>query len=212
MNRARQLDRQLRTLAMAAVLVTLATLCLADQPGDQAPVDPNAPASGDANAPVDASASADANAPTNPNTSAGADANSSQADGNGLGLWARKDDPNSPFAGPKNDVDLISRTLVSVVIVLVLGVAAWIVTRKVLPRTFQQGRRMNVAETVHLGPKKTVHLLKVGKQEFLVGAAGDNVTMLTELMPQSSEGTQTFQLPDDVDEDATDHQPGDDSE
>ncbi len=197
---------------MAAVLVTLASLCLAEQPGDKAPIDPNTPAAGDPNTPGDANAPLDANAQADPNKPTGSDSNSDDANDNGLGLWARKDDPNSPFAGPKNDVDLISRTLVSVVIVLVLGVAAWIVTRKVLPRTFQQGRRMNVAETVHLGPKKTVHLLKVGKQEFLVGAAGDNVTMLTELMPQSSENPATFQLPDDVDEDTTDSKRGDDSE
>jgi flagellar biogenesis protein FliO len=36
-------------------------------------------------------------------------------------------------------------------------------------------------ETVHLGPRKAVHLIDVGHRRFLIGSTNENVTKLADL-------------------------------
>ncbi len=45
-------------------------------------------------------------------------------------------------------------------------------------------RRMSVCETVHLGDKRLVALLKIDGRHILVGASGNSVSMLAELPPE----------------------------
>lgn len=74
------------------------------------------------------------------------------------------------------------RLLAYVVVILVLGAAALIVTKKFLPRLRSAGgREMTVVETVHLGPRTTVHLVEVASRRFMLGATRDRVSMLAEL-------------------------------
>jgi flagellar biogenesis protein FliO len=67
----------------------------------------------------------------------------------------------------------------SVVVVLVLGAACLVVTKKLLPRMgVRSGRQIQVVETMHLGPKAAVHLVRVGTKSLLVGATREGLTSL----------------------------------
>ncbi|NQT03593.1 MAG: flagellar biosynthetic protein FliO, partial [Planctomycetes bacterium] len=43
------------------------------------------------------------------------------------------------------------------------------------------GKEIRIAETVHLGPRKAVHLLEVGGRRFLIGSTNENITRLADL-------------------------------
>lgn len=67
----------------------------------------------------------------------------------------------------------------SVLVVLMLGVACFVLVKKVLPKVRSGGgRNLSVLETAYLGPSKAVHLLKVGREKYLVGSGKDGVSML----------------------------------
>ena len=74
--------------------------------------------------------------------------------------------------------------LTYVLIIVVLAAAAIFVVKKVLPRigvTVPSGKRISTLETVYLGPRKTVHLLRVGAREILVGSSRDRICMLADV-------------------------------
>ena len=74
------------------------------------------------------------------------------------------------------------RLLAYVVVILVLGAAALVVTKKFLPRLrMAGGQELAVAETVHLAPRVTVHLVRVGGRRFMVGATRERISMLAEV-------------------------------
>ena len=80
------------------------------------------------------------------------------------------------------------RMMLAVLIVVVLGAAAIYVSRKVLPRiTNLPGKEIRVAETVHLGPKKAVHVLEVGGRRFLIGSTSQSVTKLADITGDSAD-------------------------
>ena len=93
-------------------------------------------------------------------------------------------DPNFP-AGTDDGFggrELFFRTMFMVVLVAVLGVAAIYVSKKLLPRiTNLPGKEIQIAETVHLGPRKTLHLLRIGNQWLLIGSTNDNITKLADV-------------------------------
>ncbi len=75
-----------------------------------------------------------------------------------------------------------------VLLVVVLGAAAIYLSKKLLPRFTQlSGKRIRVVETVHLGPRKTVYLLKIGSQQLLIGSTNENITKLADISDESSE-------------------------
>ena len=74
------------------------------------------------------------------------------------------------------------RTMLAVLFVVVLGVAAIYVSKKLLPQiTKLPGKEIRVVETVHLGPRKAVHLIEVGHRRLLVGSTNENVTTLADV-------------------------------
>jgi len=97
-------------------------------------------------------------------------------------LFAR--DPN--FAG-KSSYDLgrsefFIRTMLAVVFVVVLGVATLYVSKKLLPKIANRpSKEIRIVETVHLGPRKAVHLIEVGKRRFFIGSTNENVRKLAEV-------------------------------
>lgn len=89
-------------------------------------------------------------------------------------FWRNQDGPSA--AGT------LWKMLAYVVVILVLGAGAMVVTKKVLPRLRSGGGgQMAVTETVHLGAAATVHLLEVDGRRFMVGATRERVSMLAEL-------------------------------
>ena len=93
-------------------------------------------------------------------------------------------DPNFT-AGANNGFgsqELFFKTMFMVVFVAILGVAAIYASKKLLPKiTNLPGKEIRIAETVHLGPRKTVHLLRIGSQWLLIGSTNENITKLADV-------------------------------
>ncbi len=78
--------------------------------------------------------------------------------------------------------ELYSKALLAVLFVLVLGVAAIYVSKKLLPKiTNLPGKEIHIVETVHLGPRKVVHLLEIGGRRFLIGSTNETINTLADL-------------------------------
>lgn len=84
--------------------------------------------------------------------------------------------------------ELFFKMMVSVLLVIVLGVTAVYFSKKFLPKiTNLPGKEIKIVETVHLGNRKTMHLVKVGSQRFLIGSTNENITKLAEIYDSFSE-------------------------
>ena len=74
------------------------------------------------------------------------------------------------------------RAVIAVLFVLVLFMAAIYVSKKLLPKiTNLPGKEIRIAETIHLGPRKAVHLLEIGNRRLLIGSTNENITKLADL-------------------------------
>ena len=72
--------------------------------------------------------------------------------------------------------------LAATMVVLVLGVAAILVVKKVLPRIHRAtGRRISVEETVYLAPRKAVHLVRVGSRTLLLASSPEAIVRLDDV-------------------------------
>ncbi len=93
-------------------------------------------------------------------------------------------DPNFSIA-PANSFgtqELFFKMMLAILLVVVLGTAAVYVSKKLLPGiTNLPGKKIRVVETVHLGPRKTVHLLKIGNQQLLIGSTTESITKLADV-------------------------------
>ncbi|MHC4593714.1 MAG: flagellar biosynthetic protein FliO [Planctomycetota bacterium] len=93
-------------------------------------------------------------------------------------------DPNfserqSDSAGSR---ELFYKMVLSVLLVVVLGVAAIYVSKKLLPKiTNLPGKEIRIVETAHLGPRQAVHLLEIGDRRFLIGSTNENITKLADI-------------------------------
>lgn len=84
--------------------------------------------------------------------------------------------------GSAGNQELFFKMMLSVLFVVALGAAAIYVSKKFLPRiTNLPGKEIRVVETVHLGPRKAVHLLEIGNQRLLIGSTNENITRLADL-------------------------------
>jgi flagellar biogenesis protein FliO len=82
-------------------------------------------------------------------------------------------------AGQQSGQELVVKMTLSVLIVVVLGVAAVYVSKRFLSKIPRLSERdIKIAESISLGPNKTVHLLEVGRRKILVGSTNENITML----------------------------------
>ena len=74
------------------------------------------------------------------------------------------------------------RAVLAIVFVLALLIAAIYISKKYLPKIANlPGRDIRVIETIHLGPRKAVHVLEVYNRRFLIGSTNENVTKLADL-------------------------------
>ena len=70
----------------------------------------------------------------------------------------------------------------AVLMVIVLGGAVIYLSKKILPKlSSMSGKTIQVVETVHLGPRKSVHLLKIGDKQILIGSTNENITKLADI-------------------------------
>ena len=74
------------------------------------------------------------------------------------------------------------RAILATLFVLALFVVAIYVSKKLLPRiTNLPGKEIRIVETIHLGPRKSVHLLEIENRRFLIGSTNENITKLADL-------------------------------
>ena len=93
-------------------------------------------------------------------------------------------DSNAPATSGYDNFggELYSKTILAVLFVLVLGAAAIYVSKKLLPKiTNLPGKEIRIVETVHLGPRKTVHLLEIGDRRYLIGSTNETISTLADL-------------------------------
>ena len=89
-------------------------------------------------------------------------------------------DPN--FEIPPSDDGLVATMVQAVLLIVVLGGIAVYLTKKFLPKMRPTcGREINIRETIHLGPHKTVHLVEVGKKTLFIGSTAESITMLADV-------------------------------
>jgi len=97
-------------------------------------------------------------------------------------------DANRPAASNTNSGshELFFKTMLMVLLVVALGVATMYISKRILPKfTHLPAKRIQVVETVHIGPRKAVHLLKVGSQLILIGSTNENITKLSDITEAS---------------------------
>lgn len=89
-------------------------------------------------------------------------------------LTKRADNPGSR--------EMFLKMILAVLLVIVLGAAAIYISKKLLPKLANlPGKEIRIIETVYLGPRKAVHLLKIGNQWLLIGSTNENITQLADV-------------------------------
>ena len=100
--------------------------------------------------------------------------------------WFNADFDIDPAIGPQQSS--VKRFAYVVSVVVLLGVAAYYVTKKLLPKlAVTQGKNISIIESVHLGPHKQLHLIRIGEgRKLLIGSTTENINTLADV-------TETFQ-------------------
>jgi flagellar biogenesis protein FliO len=84
---------------------------------------------------------------------------------------------------------MLWQMLASVAVLAVLLVLALLLVRRYGGRLkIAQGREMKLIETLHLAPRRSVHMIEVQGRRILVSSTRDSVGMLTELPDPPAEG------------------------
>ncbi len=91
-------------------------------------------------------------------------------------------------AAPQQPADEPSTLYFVGVVVKLIGILLLIVGCGVLamrwarnPRRLTRGGQMMVVESVRLSPKQALHLVRVGGQQFLVGATDQNISLISQV-------------------------------
>ncbi len=93
-------------------------------------------------------------------------------------------DPNfwAGTGGGLSTRELFYKMMLAVLLVAVLGTAAIYISKKFVPRiTNLSGKKIQVSETVHLGPRKAVHLIKIGNRRLLIGSTNESITKIADV-------------------------------
>ena len=84
--------------------------------------------------------------------------------------------------------ELFFKMMLSVLLIVVLGAGVIYVSKKFGARISNlPGKKIHVIETVSLGPRKAVHLLKIGNQGLLIGSTTESITKLADVTDILSE-------------------------
>jgi flagellar biogenesis protein FliO len=82
---------------------------------------------------------------------------------------------------------LFYKMIFMVLLMVVIGAAVLYISKKLLPKINLPGKKVQLAETVHLGPRKSLHLIKIGSKTLLIGSTNDNITNLADVSEQMME-------------------------
>ena len=108
--------------------------------------------------------------------------------GNSNSLFANDPNVSVGSGGGLNTQELFLKMTFAVLLVMVLGIAAVYVSKKFGARIANlPGKKIRIIETIHLGGRKRIHLLKVGDQELLIASTNENITKLADITAALSE-------------------------
>ena len=105
-------------------------------------------------------------------------------------IFARE--PNFAF-GTNQQFDtggIYLRMVLAILLVFALGVAAYYVSKRLGGKISNiTGRQIKLVETLYLGSRKTLHLIKVGDRSIIVGTTPTTVTRIAELGSNSKDSS-----------------------
>jgi flagellar biosynthetic protein FliO len=85
--------------------------------------------------------------------------------------------------------DALGKLVTSTLAIIVLGVVAVYVVKRVMPKVSSaMGKELRVIESMSLGPRKQIHIVKVGRRKLLVGSGTDSVTCLADVTDALPDG------------------------
>jgi flagellar biogenesis protein FliO len=76
---------------------------------------------------------------------------------------------------------LFYKMIFMVLMVVVLGIAVIYFSKKLLPKMNLPGKKIHLAETIHIGPRKSIHLIKIGSRTLLIGSTNESITNLADV-------------------------------
>lgn len=82
---------------------------------------------------------------------------------------------------PSLSLQLGSVFLKLVAVVALIYLLAAFARRFKIGGTVQPGRRMVIRETLNLSPRRSLHLVQIGEQEFLIGATDQAISTLAQI-------------------------------
>lgn len=67
-------------------------------------------------------------------------------------------------------------------VVAVIGIAGWFFVKKMnVPWVAGKGRHLSILETMSLGPRRSVYLIRAGKKQLLIGSSPEGLRLLSDL-------------------------------
>jgi flagellar biogenesis protein FliO len=107
--------------------------------------------------------------------------------------WSQ--DPNLSKIGEGFSTTRVFYKMLLAVLVIVFLAAAFVyLSKKVLPKIAAlPNKRIRIIESVSLGHQKTVHLIEVSGQSFLVGSTAQTITKLGELNAEKTSSTKNLE-------------------
>jgi len=111
--------------------------------------------------------------------------------------------PNEPFAAFARDPNfalgadrqfdaggIYWRMMLAVLLVLALGIAAYYVSKKLGGKIINlPNRQIKLVETLYLGSRKALHLIKVGDKSIIIGTTPTTITRIAELDSNTSDSS-----------------------
>jgi len=101
-------------------------------------------------------------------------------------------DPNFTFKKTSgfSDKELVYKFIFSVLLVVGVGIVAIYFSKRLggkIPRL--SGKKVQIVETLYLGQRKALHLLKIGRREILVGSTNENINFIADVTETFSDLT-----------------------
>ena len=98
---------------------------------------------------------------------------------NSRSLFAKDPNFSETSSGTLSTRELFIKMMLSVLLVVILGAGAIYVSRKFGAKIGNlSGKEIRIIETAHLGPRKAVHLLKIGNQQYHHNLLSNQIVLL----------------------------------
>ncbi|MCE5184979.1 MAG: flagellar biosynthetic protein FliO [Planctomycetaceae bacterium] len=77
---------------------------------------------------------------------------------------------------------LVQQFALMLLLVAVFGAGAWLFCRKMSGRRgTSRGRNITITETASLGPRKLLHIVRIGSKQFLLASTPENIRLLSDV-------------------------------